>query len=475
MSTGLIGLNGCSDKEPSPKPPPPADVEIGKAAYWVTTGDQTRLLHRESDLSIIEDKETTLPTITINPDQLHQEIEGFGAALTGSSAYLINQKLNASQRQALLQDLFSAENGIGISAVRLTIGASDFSLTDYTYNDLSAGASDYELQNFSIDYERTDLLPVLNQIDDMTGDITIIASPWTAPAWMTTNASFHGGSRKTEAYDVYADYFVRYVSEMRSEGIAIEAVTIQNEPLHTAGYPSMHMTADEQNNFIKSHLGPAFNEASLDTKIILYDHNWDNTQYAISIMNDPETKKFVTGTAFHAYAGNVSAMSVVHNAHPDKALYFTEISGGSWATDFSSNLQWNMANIFIGTMKNWSRTAILWNLALDQNSGPTNNGCMDCRGVVTINSNTGAITRNVEYYSIGHFSKFVRNGAYRIGSTASMQVSGIDHVAFLNPDQSKVIVFSNAGSSQQRVVVKDGDRQFTVLLPSASVATVVWE
>jgi glucosylceramidase len=292
---------------------------------------------------------------------------------------------------------------------------------------------------------------------------------------MKTNGSLYGGSLKTEAYEVYADYFVRYVSAMGAEGIAIDAVTVQNEPLHTAGYPSMHMNADEQNSFIKSHLGPAFNDASLDTKIILYDHNWDNTQYAISILNDPETKQLVAGTAFHAYAGNVSSMSVVHNAHPDKALYFTEISGGAWATDFSSNLQWNMANIFIGSMKNWSRTAILWNLALDQNSGPTNNGCMDCRGVVTINSGTGVVTRNVEYYSIGHFSKFVRNGAHRIGSTASAQVPGVDHVPFLNTDQSKVTVFSNTGSSQQSLVVKDGDKQFTVMLPPASVVTVVWK
>lgn len=474
--TAFTSLAGCGDKDPSPKPPPPpVDVEVGKAAYWVTTGDQTRLLHRENDLSVISEKETTLPLISIDPEERYQRIEGFGAALTGSSAYLINQKLNASQRQALLQDLFNPESGIGITALRLTIGASDFSLEDYTYNDLPAGETDYELQKFSLDYERTDLLPLLSQIGDIAPDVTIIASPWTAPAWMKSNGSLHGGSLKAEAYDVYANYFVRYITGMNEEGIVIDAVTIQNEPLHTAGYPSMRMTAEEQNTFIKSHLGPAFSEASLDTKIILYDHNWDNTQYAISILNDPETKALVEGTAFHAYAGNVSAMSVVRNAHPDKGLYFTEISGGGWATDFSSNLQWNMANIFIGTTKNWSRTALLWNLSLDENSGPTNNGCMDCRGVVTINSNTGAITRNVEYYSIGHFSKFVRNGAHRIGSTMTPAVSGIDHVAFINPDQSRVVVLSNAGSSQQNVVVSDGDRQFTFLLPAASVVTVVWE
>ncbi len=471
-----IFLIACGDKDPGPKPPPPpSDVEVGKAAYWITTGDQTRLLSRENDISIIEEKATNLPTVTVNRDQVFQEIEGFGAALTGSSAYLINQKLNSSQRQALLRDLFDKDSGIGMSALRLTIGASDFSLKDYTYNDLAPGETDYELNYFSIDYERTDLLPVLKQISNLSSDITLIASPWTAPAWMKTNGSLHGGSLKTEAYDVYADYFVRYLDEMDKEGITIDAITIQNEPLHTAGYPSMGMSADEQNTFIKSHLGPAFTDASRDTRIIIYDHNWDNTQYALSMLNDAATKPYVAGTAFHAYAGNVSAMSVVRNAHPDKGIYFTEISGGSWSTDFSSNLQWNMANIFIGGTKNWAKTALLWNLALDENAGPTNNGCTDCRGVVTINSNTGTVTRNVEYYSIAHFSKFIRNGADRIATAVSGQVSGTDHVAFVNPDSSRIIVFSNAGNAQQSLVVKDGGRQFTVLLPAASVVTVAWE
>jgi glucosylceramidase len=168
-------------------------------------------------------------------------------------------------------------------------------------------------------------------------------------------------------------------------------------------------------------------------------------------------------------------MSIVHNAHPDRGLYFTEISGGEWATNFSDNLQWNMTNIFIGTTKNWSKNVLLWNLALDQDHGPKNNGCQDCRGVVTINSNTGSITRNVEYYSIGHFSKFVKPGAFRISSTSFESSTKLDHVAFLNPDGSKVVVVSNDNATVRSFVIKTGTSQVAYSLPGNSVSTIVWD
>lgn len=473
---GIFSLGSCEDNTKDPAPPPPVDQEVGKASVLLTTGDQTKLLSRENDLSIIKAKETPLPVVTVNPDQTFQVIEGFGAALTGSSAFLINTKLNTAQRTALLQELFNPESGIGISAIRLTIGASDFSLTDFTYNDMPTGQTDYNLSNFSIDMERSDLLPVLRTINGIAPDLTIMASPWSPPAWMKTNGSLNGGSLKTEAYEVYSEYFRKYISAFSQEGIAIDAITVQNEPLHsTNNYPSMLMTAEEQRNFIKNNLGPLFQSNSIGTKILLYDHNWDVPQYPVSIMNDPVAKQYVAGSAFHAYAGDVSAMSIVHNAHPDKGLYFTEISGGQWATNFSDNLQWNMANIFIGTTKNWSKTALLWNLALDQNFGPTNGGCMDCRGVVTINPATGVVTRNVEYYAIGHFSKFVRNGAVRIASSVSTPVAQTDFVAFRNTSGRKVIVFSNAGTTARDLVVREGERQFALNLPARSVLTATWE
>jgi glucosylceramidase len=292
---------------------------------------------------------------------------------------------------------------------------------------------------------------------------------------MKTNESLKGGSLRTDCYEVYADYFVKYIRAFEAEGIVIDAITPQNEPLYsTAGYPCMSMTATEQRDFIKNDLGPAFQAEGIDTKIVAYDHNWDHPEYATTILNDAAAKQFVAGSAFHAYAGDVSAMTTVHTAYPDKGLYFTEISGGEWAKDFSANLQWNMSSIFIGTVKNWSKTALLWNLALDQNFGPKNNGCTDCHGVVMINSLNGIVTKNVEYYSIGHFSKFIRPGAHRITSSISTTVSGLDHVAFVNANDGKVLVVANDNTIPKSFTVKEGERQFNYTIPAKAVVTIVW-
>ena len=473
----LLVVTNCGGDDEHPDPGPPKQpTEIGKAQLWITTGDQTRLLAKENDISITEIADSDSPTITINEAEKLQQIEGFGAALTESSAFLIQQELNSAQRASLLEDLFHPENGIGISYLRMTIGASDFSLSDYTYDDLPPGETDYNLDHFSIDQDKDYVIPVFKEILSISPDIKIMGSPWSPPAWMKTNGSLVGGKLKPESFEVYSNYFMRYIKAYAMEGIMIDAITPQNEPLHfTASYPCMHMPAEDQLDFVKNHLGPALQSEALTTKIIVYDHNWDNTQYAISILNDVEARKFISGSAFHAYSGNVSAMGVVHNAHPDKGLYFTEISGGEWATDFSDNLQWNMANIFIGSTKNWSKNVLLWNLALDQNHGPTNNGCQNCRGVVTINSSTGAVSKNVEYYSIGHFSKFVKPGAFRIASTPFETSTGLDHVVFINPDGTKVLIAFNASSTSKSFIVKWEDAQFSYFIKAESVATIVWE
>lgn len=473
----LLSLGSCgSEKDPDPGINPTDDPkEIGKAKVWLTTGDQSKLLAIETDIAIIESREMSFPTITINPNEKLQQIDGFGAALTGSSAYLFNKKLNTSQRNQILQDLFSTNTGIGISYLRLTMGASDFSLSDFTYDDMPAGETDPDLKNFSIVKDQEDVVPVLKQIKTINPDVTSMGSPWSPPAWMKTNGSLKGGKLKSEAYAAYANYFVKYVQAFESEGIDIDAVTPQNEPLHfTANYPCMEMSSADQADFIKNHLGPAFETSGISTDIIVYDHNWDNTDYSISLLNDPDVKKYVAGSGFHAYAGSVSAMTTVHNAHPDRGLYFTEISGGEWATNFSENLQWSMSNIFIGTMKNWSKSVLLWNLALDQNHGPKNNGCQDCRGVITINSTTGVVTKNVEYYAIAHFSKFVRKGAFRISSTNFAGSTLLDHVAFINEDNSKVMIVSNNDTSPKSFVVKLPEGQFSYFISAKSVATITW-
>ncbi|MEI7724669.1 MAG: glycoside hydrolase family 30 beta sandwich domain-containing protein [Bacteroidota bacterium] len=468
-------LMSCKANEGSVSPDPPPPDNGGKVQVWLTKGDKSKLLNREADLPVQTQGSTAWPVMNVDTSVQYQTIEGFGAALTGSSAYLLHHKMSEGARQTLLRKLFDTVNGAGISYLRLTIGASDFSLSDYTYNDLPAGQNDFNLQHFSLARDTEDVVPMLKEIIGITPSVKLMGSPWSPPAWMKTNGSLKGGKLKTDCYPVYADYFVRYIQEMKNRGITIAAITPQNEPLFfTANYPCMEMQPTEQASLIKNHLGPKFQSAGISAKIIIYDHNWDNTNFAISILGDQDAKNYIAGTAFHAYAGDVSAMSIVHNAFPDKGLYFTEISGGAWATDFSSNLMWNMRNIFIGTTQNWSKCVLLWNIALDQGYGPTNNGCNNCRGVVTINSASGQTTFNEEYYSIAHFSKFVRPGASRIALSIPQGLTNLGAVAFLNPDGSKAMIVCNYGSSLTTFSVKQGERNFSYSIPAQSIVSFVW-
>lgn len=469
-----LSITGCAKGRYKDTGTPPADsaTVVGKAQVWVTTGNQAKLLQKGTDLDIKTGAAAGAAVIQVDFSKPLQEIEGFGAALTGSAAYLINKRLNSAQRSQLLQELFDPQQGIGISYLRITMGASDFSLTDFTYDDMPAGQTDPGLTQFSIAKDKEDVVPVLQAIKAIAPGIKLMSTPWSPPAWMKDNGKLAGGKLKPEWYGAYASYFVKYIQAFKQEGISIDAVTPQNEPLHEAAYPSMRMEATEQTAFIRDHLGPAFKQNQLNTGIIIYDHNWDVPQYPITILNDTGARQYVSGSAFHAYAGQVTAMTQVHAQHPDKALYFTEVSGGAWAQQFADNLKWNMGNVFIGSVNNWSRNALLWNLALDNDHGPQNGGCKDCRGVVTIGDN-GAITRNVEYYAIGHMSKFVRPGAFRV-SLAGSNTAGLDHAAFLNKDGSRVLVVLNKDSNAKSFTVTDGNRQYQCSLEGNSVATIVW-
>ena len=470
----LVVLLSCKNKNQTDTQTP-EPIGIGKAKVWLTKGDKSKLLNREADLTVQLQVSSTWPVVTVDSVTLLQTIDGFGAALTGSSAYLLHQKLNEGARQTLLRELFDTVNGAGISYLRLTIGASDFSLSDFSYDDIPSGQTDFTLQHFSLSRDTEDVISILKDITRITPSISFLGSPWSPPPWMKTSNSMEGGKLKTNCYDVYADYFVSYIQQMKSHGITVSAITPQNEPLYfTAAYPCMEMQATDEADFVKNHLGPKFQSAGITTKIIIYDHNWDNTNYAISVLNDAGAKQYIAGSAFHAYAGDVSAMTTVHYAHPDKGLYFTEISGGTWATNFSDNLMWYMKNIFIGTTLNWSKCALMWNLALDQNGGPHANGSSTCRGVVTINSSSGQVAFNEEYYSIAHFSKFVRPGAVRIGLSLPAGLTQFGAVAFLNPDGSKVMIAANYGSDFESFSVSQGRNNFAYTLPPSSVVTIVW-
>ncbi|WP_232066221.1 glycoside hydrolase family 30 protein [Hymenobacter sp. BT18] len=477
MGSALLGaltLTGCGgdnkpDPKPTPPPPPPAETGPSQVALWLTTSSQSTLFQKSA--LVLNFKETTGagPIISVDTTTTYQSIDGFGYTLTGGSAMLINQ-LPASNRTALLKELFATDgNNIGTSYLRISIGASDLSDRVFTYDDVPAGQTDPTLEKFSLEPEKKDLLPVLKEILAIYPDLKILGSPWTAPPWMKDNGSYKGGSLKPEYYSVYANYFVKYLQAMQAEGIRLDAITIQNEPLHDGNNPSMYMSATQQGTFIKNHLGPALKAAGLTTKIILYDHNTDRIDYPLAILNDPEARQYVDGSAFHLYAGTIEALSTVHNAFPDKHVYFTEqwVGGpGNFAADFS----WHVGTLIIGATRNWSRNVLEWNLASDQNYGPrTDGGCTTCLGALTINGTT--VTRNPAYYTIAHASKFARPGSVRIDTNVP---NGLSNVAFKNPSGQKVLIVQNSTSSSQSFNIAYRGKMVSTTLPGGAVGTYVW-
>ena len=446
----------------------PAPVQV-----WLTTADQAKLLSREADVSLGATDTTSLPILTLDPTTTYQRMIGFGAAFTDASVHLIQQRMTPAQREALMQDLFGRTTGIGLSFARVPMGASDFSLRHYSYDDVAAvGESDSALARFSIDVDRAEKLPVIRRALAINPTLTLVASPWSPPAWMKTSGSLVGGTLNAKWYASFAQYFVRFVQAYGAAGVPIAAVTIQNEPDHEpSDYPGMRLGAEARAAVIGAHLGPAFEHARLRTEIWDWDHNWDMPQQPLAVLSDASARRYTSGVAWHCYAGDVSAQTAVHEAHPDKDAYFTECSGGEWATDFAANLKFAMTQLVIGSTRGWARGIALWNLALDERHGPHLGGCTNCRGVVTITS-TGAVVRNVEYFALAHASRFVRPGAVRIASTTG--VDGLQSVAFVNADDSSTVLIVLNGAAQSRTfVVRTGDEAFTYRLPTGAVATFV--
>ena len=446
-----------------------ADVDV-----WLTRGDQVSLLELRPELTLESGSGSHSTKINIDAANQYQTIDGFGAALTDSSAWLIQYELNTSQRQALMEQLFSTDLGIGMSFLRLPMGASDFALSAYTYDDMPAGQTDPTLSNFSIAHDQTYIIPTLLDARALNPQLKIMASPWSPPAWMKNTGTLWGGSLKTEYYDEYAQYFVRFVQDYVAAGVPIYCVTPQNEPLNdTTAMPAATMQTYQQSAFVGDHLGPAFAAAGLGTKIIVFDHNWSDWNYPVIVLNDAEAGQYAAGAAFHGYAGDVSQQTQFHDVHPDAEVHFTEITGGDWSPDFADSLVWGLQNIIIGSVRNWSRSAIYWNIALDQNHGPRIGGCSDCRGLVTINTNTGNVTFGPEYYTVAHASKFVRPGAQRIASDSIAGV--IETVAFQNPDGSKVLIAVNPGGSARWFDAVIDSEHFSYRLTGESVATFTWD
>lgn len=466
----LLSFN-CGKKDddggggnPPPNPPAPTKSDVD---FWLTNADQSVLFKKQS-ASLVWSSGGSTNVVEADTTQTYQTIDGFGYTLTGGSASLINT-LPAAMKDEVLNELFRHDSTfIGVSYLRVSIGASDLSASTFTYDDMPTGQTDVNLQQFSIDKEKQDLIPVLKKILAINPTIKILGSPWSAPVWMKSNGSFVGGSLKPEYYSVYAQYFVKYIQAMKAEGITIDAITPQNEPLHGGNNPSMVMQAAEQADFIKNHLGPAFRTASINTKIIVYDHNADRPDYPLVILNDAGAKQFVDGSAFHLYGGPITALSQVHDAFPDKHIYFTEQWTGGPGV-FGEDLKWHIQNLIIGATRNWSRNVLEWNLASDPTYKPhTPGGCSSCMGAITIGSN---VTRNVSYYVIAHAAKFVRPGSIRIAST---QTPTLSSVAFKNPEGKKVLIILNTGGNSEVFSIRFNGKTVNTSLNAGAVGTFVW-
>jgi len=414
--------------------------------------------------------------ISVDESLQYQALDGLGASLTDSSAFVIQHDLDATQRSALLLDLFGPSPGIALGVLRQPMGASDFAVNgNYSYDDVAPGMSDPTLAAFSIAHDEAYIIPLLQQAQAINPALKIIAVPWSAPAWMKSSGTMNGGGLDTQYLPQLAQYFLRFLQAYQQDGIGLYAVSMQNEPLNsTSAYPSASVPADVEAGFIANDLGPALAGAGFGAvKILGYDHNWDNTSYAESLLASAAAP-YLAGSAFHCYAGDVGAQSTVHDAYPDKDIWFTECSG-TVGSDFAGDLVWNTENLLIGATRNWARGVTLWNLALDEDSGPTNGGCMGCRGVVTIDRRTTpvTITRNVEYYALGQLSRFAAGGARRIASN-SFASGGIEDVAFRNPDGSIVLLVLNPAATTQAFSVAWHATRFDYSLPAQSVATFVW-
>jgi glucosylceramidase len=441
-------------------------------SLWLTNPDRSALFQLQTPPLPLASATATNQVINVDAAKAYQTIDGFGFALTGGSAQLI-MRMEPAKRAALLQELFGVDgNNIGISYLRLTVGASDMNDHVFSYDDLPEGQTDTGMTKFTLEPDKADVIPVMKQILAINPQIKILASPWSAPLWMKTSGVARGGVLKPEYFGAYADYFVKYIQGMKAEGISIDTLTVQNEPLNEKNTPSMLMLESELDIFIKDNLGPAFKKAGIKTKIVLYDHNLDHPLYPLSILRDPAANKYVDGTGFHLYGGTVDAMTQVHNEFPKKNIYFTEQSvtdhrGGAT----TMNLSRPVSRIMIGVSRNWSKNILLWNLAADPNAGPHTNegGCTGCFGALTIDGDT--VTRNIAYYTVAHASKFVRPGSVRIDSNS---LDPLPNVAFKTPDGKKVLIVANVSESRQKFDVRDGAKVFTASLDAGSVGTYVW-
>jgi glucosylceramidase len=452
----------------TPTPTQPTSVNV-----VLTTADGSNRLAAKPPVNFAAGNgSSSLPTIVVDDTVRYQQIDGFGGSITDAGAWML-AGIPANKQAEVMSALFDRNTGIGINFLRQPIGASDFARTAYTFDDITPTSTDFSLASFSIDHDRPYILPALRAAKAINPNIRVLASPWTAPAWMkNTRTLSDGGSLKPEAFATYASYLVRFVQDYQAAGIPIDALTVQNEPLTAPPYPSMYMTSDDQATFIGQHLGPALARASLRPKVFAWDHNWDTT-YPFAVLSNSAAASYVSGVAFHCYGGDPSAMTSFHQAYPQLDIALTECADSS-RVSFGEKLGYDLRSTIIGSLRNWARSVAKWNLILDETGGPKlyAGTCRNCLGMVTINSATGAVSYNEDYYAMGHASKFIQRGAYRVDSNTFP--GGIENVAALNPDGSLVVLAVNSSDFPITFQIRSRGASVQYTLGAGSVATFSW-
>ncbi|MDR1527370.1 MAG: glucosylceramidase [Dysgonamonadaceae bacterium] len=468
----------------------------GEIEAWITTANRSSLFVKQDKPFLFGNERGRGSVIIVDERQSYQSIDGFGFAMTEGSAFHLH-RMSQPERTKILKELFATDaNHIGISYIRLSLGASDLNNFVYSYNDLKEGETDFELKKFDLGHDRDAIIPVMKEVLAINPRMKILASPWSAPAWMKENNNVRDGALKKECYDVYARYFVKYVQAMQKEGIPVDAVTVQNEPLNKRNTPSMPWYVQEQEVFVREHLGPGFKNAGLPTKILIFDHNCDRPDYPLAILSNPETAQYIDGSAFHHYGGAISTMSTVHLARPDKNIYFTEQMLTERPNSPDIHIASAVKRLIIDVMRNWSRNTVLWNFAADPLNDPhtDNGGCSMCQGAITIDGDK--VTRNIAYYTIAHASKFVPDGSVRIASTDIFdravdmtedeerpevkRATVLEHshvlpnVAFKTPDGKIVLIVANDSWSTRNFRIQYKGRYATLPLAPGSVGTYIW-